>query len=72
MGWDGMGWVGKNEGRRKKEDRSKKEKEKKQNAEKREKEERRRKQGKMGRKRARPILIHPNSRSPAPAAKYLK
>ena len=28
MGWDGMGWVGKNEGRRKKEDRSKKEKEK--------------------------------------------
>ena len=25
MGWDGLGWVGKNEGRRKKEDRSKKE-----------------------------------------------
>ena len=28
MGWDGLAWVGKNEGRRKKEDRSKKEAEK--------------------------------------------
>ena len=27
-GWDGLGWVGKNEGRRKKEDRSKKEEKK--------------------------------------------
>ena len=71
MGWDGMGCVGKNEGRRKKEDRSKKENETKQNAEEREKEERRRKQGKMGQKRARSVLIHPNSRSPAPGGKYL-
>ena len=67
MGWDGLGWVGKNEGRRKKEDRSKKEEEKKQNTEEREKE-RRRKQGKKGASRARPSIIHPTSRSPAPAA----
>ena len=56
-GWDGLGWVGKNEGRRKKEDRSKKEEEKKQNTEEREKE-RRRKQGKKGASRARPSIIH--------------
>ena len=71
MGGDGMGWVGKNEGRRKKEDRSKKEKEKKQNAEEREKEERRRKQGKKGASRARPSIIHPHLPIARPSGNYV-
>ena len=69
MGWDGLGWVGKNEGRRKKEDRSKKEEEKKQNTEEREKE-RRRKQGKKGASRARPSIIHPHLPIARPSGNY--
>ena len=40
-------------------------------AEKGEKEERRRKQGKKGARRARPSIIHPTSRSPAPGGNYV-
>ena len=67
MGWDGLGWVGKNEGRRKKEDRSKKEEEKNRTQKKgRKKEEgsrERREPAEQG-----PALYTPTSRSPAPAA----
>ena len=53
----------KEEGRSKKEERRRKEKERR-----RKKEQARRKKNED--KRARPILIHPNSRSPAPGGKY--
>ena len=67
MGWDGMGWVGKNEGRRKKEDRSKKEKEnnrtqKKGRKKKEEGSRERREPAEQG-----PALYNPTSRSLAPA-----
>ena len=58
-------------GRKMKEARRKKKEERRQHSEKRKQEPRRRKQEKKKAKRTRPILIHPNSRSPAPAANYL-